>query len=66
MTTTQTIYLPTVIQPTCDVFGLRQVMAGFLAGFGSLTREAYQLDLRHRTAGFGGSWLVTAGAEFRE
>jgi site-specific recombinase XerD len=25
---------------------LRQVIAGFLAGFGELTREAYELDLR--------------------
>ena len=46
MTTTQTIHLPTVAQPSRDGFGLRQVIAGFLAGFGQLTREAYQLDLR--------------------
>ena len=46
MTTTQTIHLRTVVQPWRGMFGLRQVITGFLAGFGPLTREAYRLNLR--------------------
>jgi len=46
MTTTQTIHLPAVVRPSRDGFGLRQIIAGSLAGFGPLAREAYQLDLR--------------------
>ena len=45
MTTKQTVYVPSLVAPDWESFGLRQAIAGFLAGFGQATREAYSLDL---------------------
>ncbi len=46
MTTTQSSFVPALITPDFDSFAVRQAVAGFLAGFGESTREAYSLDLR--------------------
>ena len=46
MTTTESVHVPTLVAPEFDSFGLRQAIAGFLAGFGESTRVAYSLDLR--------------------
>jgi site-specific recombinase XerD len=46
MTTTETRFVPAVVSPGFDSFAVRQAMAGFLAGYGDTTREAYSLDLR--------------------
>ena len=46
MTTTEPVLVPALVAPDFDSFGVGQAMAGFLAGFGESTREAYSLDLR--------------------
>ena len=46
MTTTEATYLPALAAPDFDSFAVRQAIAGFLAGYGTSTREAYGLDLR--------------------
>jgi site-specific recombinase XerD len=46
MTTTETSYVPAVVSPDFDSFTVRQAIAGFLAGYGDATRQAYALDLR--------------------
>ena len=46
MTTTESVQVPTLVAPDFDSFGIRQAVAGFLAGFGESTRQAYSLDLR--------------------
>ena len=46
MTTTKSVLVPELITESFDAFGVRQAIAGFLAGFGESTREAYSLDLR--------------------
>ena len=46
MTTTEATYLPAVASPDFDSFVVRQAIAGFLAGYGTSTHEAYGLDLR--------------------
>ncbi len=46
MTTTETRFVPALIEPDFDSFAVRQAMAAFLAGYGDTTREAYSLDLR--------------------
>jgi hypothetical protein len=44
MTTTQPTLVPAVTD--FDSFAVRQAIAGFLAGYGDTTRDAYSLDLR--------------------
>ncbi|MCP4968145.1 MAG: tyrosine-type recombinase/integrase [bacterium] len=46
MTTTETSHVPAVVSPDFDSFTVRQAIAGFLAGYGDTTRQAYSLDLR--------------------
>ena len=46
MTTTESTYLPALASPDFDSFAVRQAIAGFLAGYGTSTRDAYGLDLR--------------------
>ena len=46
MTTTETRFAPALVSPDFDSFAVRQAIAGFLAGYGDTTREAYSLDLR--------------------
>ncbi len=46
MTTTETRFMPALRTPDIDSFDVRQAIAGFLAGYGDTTREAYGLDLR--------------------
>ena len=46
MTTTQPTRVPAVPVPDFDSFAVRQAFAGFLAGYGEVTRDAYSLDLR--------------------
>ena len=46
MTTTHTALMPAVVAPDFDSFAVRQAIAGFLAGYGDTTRDAYTLDLR--------------------
>jgi site-specific recombinase XerD len=46
MTTTETRFVPALIEPDFDSFAVRQAMAAFLTGYGDTTREAYSLDLR--------------------
>ena len=46
MTTTQPTLVPAVETTDFDSFAARQVIAGFLAGYGDATRGAYSLDLR--------------------
>ena len=46
MTTTQSAFVPAVVAPDFDSFAVRQAIAGFLAGYGDATRDAYSLDLR--------------------
>jgi site-specific recombinase XerD len=46
METTETMFVPALIAPDLDSFAVRQAIAGFLAGYGETTREAYSLDLR--------------------
>lgn len=46
MTTTQPSFVPAVVAPDFDSFAVRQAIAGFLAGYGDATRDAYSLDLR--------------------
>ena len=46
MATTQSAFVPAVVAPDFDSFAVRQAIAGFLAGFGDATRDAYSLDLR--------------------
>lgn len=46
MTTTETKFVPALIEPDFDSFAVRQAMAAFLVGYGDTTREAYGLDLR--------------------
>jgi hypothetical protein len=38
--------MPAVVAPEVDSFAVRQAIAGFLAGYGDATRDAYSLDLR--------------------
>ena len=45
-TTTQPTLVPAVLAPDFDSFAVRQAIAGFLAGYGDATRDAYTLDLR--------------------
>ena len=45
MTTTHSELVP-VVGRDFDSFAVRQAIAGFLAGYGDTTREAYSLDLR--------------------
>ncbi len=49
MTTTQAALVPAVVTPDFDTLAVRQAIAGFLAGYGDATRDAYSLDL--------GQWL---------
>jgi integrase/recombinase XerD len=47
MTRTQTALTPAVVVAAeVDSFAVRQTVAGFLAGYGDTTRDAYSLDLR--------------------
>ncbi len=46
MTTMQPTVVPAVMAPDFDSFAVRQAIAGFLAGYGAATRDAYSLDLR--------------------
>ncbi len=46
MTTTQPTLVPAIVAPDFDSFAVRQSIAGFLAGYGDATRDAYSLDLR--------------------
>jgi hypothetical protein len=46
METTESTFVPALISPDFDSFVVRQTIAGFLAGYGETTREAYGLDLR--------------------
>ncbi len=46
MTTKETRFMPALWTPDIDSFEVRQAIAGFLAGYGEMTREAYSLDLR--------------------
>ncbi|MDH4117496.1 MAG: site-specific integrase, partial [Acidimicrobiia bacterium] len=46
MTTTHTALMPAVVAPDFDSFAVRQAIAGFVAGYGDTTRDAYSLDLR--------------------
>ena len=46
MTTTKSLLVPVLDAPDFGSFAVRQAIAGFLAGFGESTREAYSLDLR--------------------
>ncbi len=46
MTTTQPAFVPAVVVPDFDSLAVRQAVAGFLAGYGDTTRDAYSLDLR--------------------
>ncbi|MCP3975540.1 MAG: tyrosine-type recombinase/integrase [bacterium] len=47
MTTTETTsFVPAIVSPDFDSFTVRQAVAGFLAGYGDTTRQAYSLDLR--------------------
>jgi len=46
MTTTQPTIVPALVAPDFDSFAVRQAIAGFLAGYGDTTRDAYSLDLR--------------------
>ena len=47
MTTTYTALMPAVVVASeVDSFAVRQAVAGFLAGYGGTTRDAYSLDLR--------------------
>ena len=46
MTTTQSAFVPAVVVPDFDSFAVRQAIAGFLAGYGDASRDAYSLDLR--------------------
>lgn len=46
MTATQPTLVPAVVAPDFDSFAGRQAIAGFLAGYGDATRDAYSLDLR--------------------
>jgi len=46
MTTTNSVHVPALLVQDLDSVRLRHAIAGFLAGFGRLTREAYSLDLR--------------------
>ena len=46
MTTIESALVPALVAPDFDSFAVRQAMAGFLAGFGESTRDAYSLDLR--------------------
>ncbi len=46
MTTIESALVLALDAPDFDSFAVRQAMAGFLAGFGESTRDAYSLDLR--------------------
>ncbi|MCZ6662111.1 MAG: site-specific integrase [Actinobacteria bacterium] len=46
MTTIESALVPELDVPNSDSFAVRRAMAGFLAGFGESTRDAYSLDLR--------------------
>jgi len=46
MTTTQTVLVPALMSPDFDSFAVHQAIAGYLAGYGDTTRDAYSLDLR--------------------
>jgi hypothetical protein len=46
MTITESAFVPALVAPDYDSFTVRQTIAGFLAGYGNTTREAYSLDLR--------------------
>jgi len=46
MTTTEATYLLALAAPDFDSFAVRQAIAGFLAGYGDATWQAYGLDLR--------------------
>ena len=46
MTITETSFVPALVSPDFDSFAVRQAVAGFLAGYGDTTRQAYSLDLR--------------------
>ncbi len=59
MTTKQTVYVPSLVAPDWESFGLRQAITGFLAGFGQSTREAYSLDLRQWM-----TWCASHDLEF--
>jgi hypothetical protein len=59
MTTTAPTTTTGVLVPVADPLftsGERQGLAGFLAGYSGLTRDAYTLDLRQYT-----SWCATHG-----
>ena len=43
--TTESV-LPALVSPDFDPFAVHQAIAGFLAGYGESTRQAYSLDLR--------------------
>jgi site-specific recombinase XerD len=40
------LHLPAVVESGIDSFAVRRAIAGFLAGYGDSTRNAYSLDLR--------------------
>ena len=46
MTTKKPTLVPVIVEPDCDSFAVRQANAGFVAGYGDMTRDAYSLDLR--------------------
>lgn len=53
MTTTTPESAPAILVPVADpLFSVpeQQALAGFLSGYGGLTRDAYTLDLRQYTA----------------
>lgn len=41
----RSVLVPVVVSEWSDQFGLAQATAGFLAGYGDVTRRAYALDL---------------------
>jgi site-specific recombinase XerD len=45
----RSVLVPVVVSEWSDQFGLAQATAGFLAGYGDVTRRAYALDLKQRT-----------------
>ncbi len=51
MTTTETSYVPAVVSPDFDSFTVRQAIAGFLAGYGDTTRQAYAWTYGSGSAG---------------
>lgn len=46
MSTVESSTVPAMISADSDLLRLRQTVAGYLAGFGESTRQAYGLDLR--------------------